>query len=201
MVGDDGNRLVVVYTYFVPSLIIFFFNLCTILLPLPVTDQLLTFLVLMNPNSKVAQSRGAPIVPFCEHYDRSDIFPDSVRSITPLRCLHLLQLPVPKPALPHAQAEPSLPFRTARFLIFRPSTPTLETGTRFRLARAKSRRLTRNPRPLLQPHPGLCELAPTATRPTPGRCPLHLPSPRLLLLLQDRLTWKSRLAHAAPTRT
>ena len=154
----------------------------------------------MNPNSKVAQSRGAPIVPFCEHYDRSDIFPDSVRSITPLRCLHLLQLPVPKPALPHAHASLFLPFRTARFLIFRPSTPTLETGTRFQLARARSRRLTRNHRPLLQPHPGLYELAPLATRPTPGRCLRRLLSYRLLLL-HDRPTWKSRLAHAAPTRT
>ena len=195
MVGDDGNRLVVVYIYCPISSYILL--LCTILHPSPVTDQLLTFLVLMNPNSKVAQSRGAPIVPFCENYDRSDISSDSVRSITPLRCLHLLQLPVPKPALPHAQAAPSLPFRTARFLIFRPSTPTLETGTRFQLARARSRRLTRNPRPLLQPHPGLCALAPPATRLTPDRCLLRLPSTRL----QDRLTWKSRLAHAAPTRT
>ena len=64
MVGDDGNRLVVVYIYCPTSSYILL--LCTILHPIPVTDQLLTFLVLMNPNSKVAQSRGAPIVPFCE---------------------------------------------------------------------------------------------------------------------------------------
>jgi hypothetical protein len=67
MVGDDGNRLVVVYIYIVILLLIFFFYfLSPNLHPVPVTDQLLTFFVLMNPISKVAQSRGAPIVPFCE---------------------------------------------------------------------------------------------------------------------------------------